>query len=52
MNRLVLAAAAFSLMATGAAAQELLADANKDGKITVRVTVPAAPATTAATTTP
>ena len=34
MHRLVLAAAAFSLLASGAAAQELLADANKDGKIT------------------
>lgn len=34
MKRLVFAAALFSLMASGAAAQELLADANKDGKIT------------------
>ena len=34
MHRLVLAAAAFSLLASGAAAQELLADSNKDGKIT------------------
>ena len=33
MHRLVLAAA-LSLLASGAAAQELLADANKDGKIT------------------
>ena len=30
MHRLVLAAAAFSLLASGAAAQELLADADKD----------------------
>ncbi len=34
MHRLVLAAAAFSLLVSGAAAQELLADADKDGKIT------------------
>lgn len=34
MKRLVFAAALFSLAASGAAAQEMLADANKDGKIT------------------
>ncbi|MBB3892148.1 Ca2+-binding EF-hand superfamily protein [Phenylobacterium haematophilum] len=34
MNRLVLAAAALSLIATSAAAQTMLADANRDGKIT------------------
>ncbi|MGH6998070.1 MAG: hypothetical protein ACREEO_07735, partial [Phenylobacterium sp.] len=36
MHRLVLAAAALSLLTSGAAAQELLADANKDGKITAK----------------
>ena len=34
MHRLALAAAAFSLLTSSAAAQELLADANRDGKIT------------------
>lgn len=34
MKRLAFAAALFSLVASGAAAQEMLADANKDGKIT------------------
>lgn len=34
MNRLAYAAAALSLLASSAAAQELLADANKDGKVT------------------